>query len=122
MAIKSITNNAINIIPQSKYLKQQFNGRKSYELDHKTRIRWRRVCPLLFIGVFLYTNFRFCTVIYTIPITVIIEHRIINDIPQPLLIFKYALTMYLSNNGCHLSVSSREKYAVANIRNTNRII
>lgn len=32
-----------------------------YITVHKTRIRWRRVCPLLFIGVFLYTNFRFCS-------------------------------------------------------------
>lgn len=32
-----------------------------YITVHKTHIRWRRVCPLLFIGVFLYTNFRFCS-------------------------------------------------------------
>lgn len=30
-----------------------------YLTAHKTRIRWRRVCPLLFVGTFLYIHFRF---------------------------------------------------------------
>lgn len=30
-----------------------------YLTSHKTRIRWRRVCPLLFVGTFLYIHFRF---------------------------------------------------------------
>lgn len=30
-----------------------------YLIAHKTRIRWRRVCPLLFVGTFLYIHFRF---------------------------------------------------------------
>ena len=30
-----------------------------YLTTHKTRIRWRRACPLLFVGTFLYIHFRF---------------------------------------------------------------
>ena len=30
-----------------------------YLYRHKTRIYWRRVCPLVFVGIFLYIHFRF---------------------------------------------------------------